>query len=323
MSRAAAILAVLLAIATAAPVLAASPVATCRRECKQTARTCKASSRDIFRSAKTDCRAAADRRSCTRTAKTSFRGWKQSCRSALRECKQCCREGGRGAGSCAGGVNDPSIICPNALGGLAVYWDWLNAVFHPLARIPTPGVGWQLYGHPGYPLLGFLHPPGWTPFTIAAEQTVGVDLIRNDGAAVWRWFGTWGDVSAGPRALRDFEVSNALAFLGNPSPVNAVCLNEAQVSPAPGIVTAASNVALEAGPFTIFVVSVVTALEGLPGGQIFFNTAVAPTSQRDALVFDVFLPIHFQLFIGNTVQDRDLDGVPDSQDNFPDDPTRA
>lgn len=49
----------------------------------------------------------------------------------------------------------------------------------------------------------------------------------------------------------------------------------------------------------------------------------SPTAELDRLAFDVFLPIHFQLFVGKSVDDSDLDGVPDDQDNFPSDPTRS
>jgi len=311
--------------------LAQSATATCKRGCKDAKRACLASSRDIFRTAKADCAGVADRtakKSCRSAAKTSFRDWKGACATTFASCRSCCQTNPSAAGgTCSGTPGVPatetSQICPGARGGLAVYWDWLNGVFHPLAQVPTPDGVWPSFFHSGYPLLSFQYPPGWTPTQIAAEQTVGVNLFRNDGAAAWRWLGTWGDTSRGPRAWRDFELSSVLEYLGNPTGVRTICVNEGSQSPAPGLLTAASNIVVEAGDFTIFVVSINTSLDGLAGGQVFFNTVLVPTSQRDELVFSTFLPIHFQLFIGDTVEDRDLDGVPDGQDAAPDDPTRS
>lgn len=53
------------------------------------------------------------------------------------------------------------------------------------------------------------------------------------------------------------------------------------------------------------------------------SVSVAPTAEFDAVVFDTFLPISFQLLIINDeVRDSDADGYPDQQDQFPFDPTR-
>lgn len=105
--------------------------------------------------------------------------------------------------------------------------------------------------------------------------------------------------------------------------VSTLCVNEAQATLAPGITAAGSNIVLQAGAFTIVVVSRTTSLEGLGGGQIVVNTIFAPTQEFDQLSFGVFLPIHFQLFVGRSSNDSDGDGIPDDQDNFPSDPTRS
>jgi hypothetical protein len=47
-----------------------------------------------------------------------------------------------------------------------------------------------------------------------------------------------------------------------------------------------------AGAFTIITLARVTALDGLAGGQIIWNTIVMPTAERDQLVFGVYMPIH-------------------------------
>ncbi|MCW5890314.1 MAG: hypothetical protein KIT14_07150 [bacterium] len=304
----------------------ASAASECRRSCAASKRTCLRGAKGIFRSAKSQCALGTDRKPCVRRARTELQSFKQGCGTALRACRSCCAAGtGPAAAACAGPGTpvDTSSLCPEARGGLAAYWDWLNGVFHPLAQIPTAGLGWTPFQHTGYPLLGFLYPPGWSPFQLAAEQSVGVELYRGDGAAVWRFYGTWGDVSRGVRSLRDAEVGGALQYLGNPGPVRTVCVNEAQATLAPGIFAAGSNIAVEAGAFTVITIARTTMMDGLAGGQVIWNTIVVPTAELDRLVFDVFLPIHFQLFVGRSTQDSDLDGVPDSIDAAPGDPTRS
>jgi hypothetical protein len=321
----------MLVLVSTASALAASPAAECRKACGADKKSCVAGSKALFRAAKAGCSTATDRKACTKESRGEFRAFKQSCGAALKSCRSCCSTTGAiTAAACTGGGPgspgsplDTSTLCPEARGGLAAYWDWLNGEFHPLAQIPSAGLGWVPYQHTGYPLLGFLHPPGWTPEQLAAEQTVGVNLIRNDGAAAWRFLGTWTDVSQGIRALRDADVSLALGFAGNPGPVRTVCVNEGQATLAPGIFASGSNIALQAGAFTIIVIARATVMEGLGGGQVIWNTIVAPTAELDQLAFGVFLPIHFQLFVGQSTQDSDLDGVPDSTDAAPNDPTRS
>lgn len=322
--------AVLLILLTAAGALAASPAAECRKGCTAQKKSCVADSKVLFRAAKAGCATATDRKACVKASKGDFRAFKQACGATSKTCRSCCSSetGAITAAACTGPGSpgtpvDTSTLCPEARGGLAAYWDWLNGEFHPLAQIPTAGPGWIPYQHTGYPLLGFLHPADWTPFQIAAEQTVGVDLVRNDQRAVWRFLGTWTDVSPGARALRDADVSLALQFAGNPGPVRTVCVNEAQATLAPGIVASGSNIALQAGPVTIIVIARATVMEGLGGGQVIWNTIIAPTAELDQLAFGVFLPVHFQLFVGQSTQDSDLDGVPDSTDAAPNDPTRS
>ena len=85
---------------------------------------------------------------------------------------------------------------------MAAYWDWFNGVYHQLDRIPTPEGTWNQFFHPTYPLLSFLYPPTYTATTIAEGTTVGVDLVRNDGAGRWQTIALWGDVTPGASAWR-------------------------------------------------------------------------------------------------------------------------
>lgn len=317
----------LLLLVTAGTASAATPAAECRKSCSAAKRTCVAGAKDLFKSERTACKASVSktvRKSCTADAKGRFGSFKSSCGSAFQSCRSCCASTADPSCAATGGSPvDTSALCPGINGGLAAYWDWLNGVFHPLAQIPTAGAGWVPYQHPGYPLLGFLHPPDWTPTTIAAEQTVGVNLLRNDNNALWRELGTWGDASLGARAWRDAEINFILQQLNTSGPVTTVCVNEETATLAPGVTAQGSNIVLTVGALTMIVKASTTSVDGLSGGQILWNTIVAPTSEMSQLSFGVFLPIHFQLFVGSSTQDSDGDGVPDTQDNAPNDPTRS
>ena len=227
-----------------------------------------------------------------------------------------------------GGIseNERSQLCAQARGGLAVYWDWFNGTYHPLNQQPTPGPGWSQYFHPTYPLLQFLHPPNYTATTITVPigQIVhGVDVARNDGQAVWHWIGVYGDVSPGNQAWLDFHLGAVMQELGAAGTPRTVCTNQATGSPAPGIFISYMSRAVEVDGFTIVVAAMLTAVEGVNGGQIWLGTAAAPTNQFTREVEETFLPIHFQLFVGNNnIQDSDGDGFPDDEDDYPYDPSR-
>ena len=105
--------------------------------------------------------------------------------------------------------------------------------------------------------------------------------------------------------------------------MTTVCVNEETATLAAGVTAQGSNIILTTGNLTMIVKASTTTVEGLGGGQILWNTIVAPTAEIGQLSFDVFLPIHFQLFVGSSTQDSDGDGVPDTQDNAPNDPTRS
>jgi hypothetical protein len=165
---------------------------------------------------------------------------------------------------------------------------------------------------------------GWAPETIAAEQTVGVNLIRQDGRAVWRWLGTAVNGVANARQVRDLEVTQLIQFLGLSGNVETVCFNETSSVPAPGILLNNSNILIRVDGSTAVVGAQTSFIDGLPATQIGVQVAVGPTNEYDQLIFDVFLAIGFQLLYGNdTIMDSDGDGVIDSLDNFPFDPTRS
>ena len=117
-----------------------------------------------------------------------------------------CMDGGGGGG---GPPVDPipatttSSLCAGITGPTAVYWDMGNGIAVPLGFVPVPEAGWPFFVHPTYPALGFQHPPTWSATPSAGAQSVGVDLVRSDRRAAFRYLTTTGDPAIGARGHRD------------------------------------------------------------------------------------------------------------------------
>ncbi len=219
-----------------------------------------------------------------------------------------------------------SQLCQNVVGAEAILWDIANGIIRtdlPGGVPPTvSSIGGNFF-HPNYPPLSFIYPTGWTPETIAAQQTVGVNLIRQDTQAILRWVGASVNGLPNVRQIRDLEVNQLIQFLQAEGNVQSVCVHETTTTPAPGISLNFSSIFIRVGGYTALVTAQVTELGGLPSSQVGVQVAAGPSNEYDRLIFDVYLAIGFQLLYGReTIQDSDGDGVQDSIDRFPFDPTR-
>jgi hypothetical protein len=200
----------------------------------------------------------------------------------------------------------------------------MRGVFHPLPEQPLPGEDWVLYQHPDAPLLGFFHPPDYTGYDFTGPQTVGVDLVRNDGQVVWTYLQTWGDASTSAQDYAAMHIDRLREQVQTDAPFDALCADDQQGVPAAGVAVSGAARAGTAGTFAVVAVVNVTVVDGLEGAGLAFGNGIGPADEYDALVLDVFLPIHFQLFIdGGSIQDTDGDGVADENDAFPYDPERS
>lgn len=223
-----------------------------------------------------------------------------------------------------------SNICTNVTGPEAVYWDVRNGI--PRGDLPggvptikNPG---GTFGHPGFPLLGFQYPVGWTPETLTdpTGTTVGVNLIRNDNAAIYRYVSYQAQGFVAIDDVRAFEINTMLDFFGNPGAVQVECRNDTTDNSLGNIVRAASTRFIRAGTLSAMVNVNLTYVDGLPTTFIAVQITAGPTAEHDALIVDTFLPIDWQMLIkpGDSAldKDRDGDGVNDVNDRFPDDPTK-
>lgn len=236
-----------------------------------------------------------------------------------------------GLAACKDGPLDPtanltSQLCPELRGAEALYWDIMNGV--PRGDIPggvptiqTPG---GTYIHPGVPLLGFTYPAGYTPQTDLTQNAIGVNVVRNDNQAIWRYTQIATFTPVRSRDVLNAEVNSVLSFLGGTSDqIQVVCFNEGTPpasSLAAGISVEFSNAFIRFNGFSSVVTASVTfTASGLI--SITIQKTAAPTAQYAAEIMGSFLPINYQLlFTGGGDPDSDGDGVPDSRDQCPNTP---
>lgn len=233
--------------------------------------------------------------------------------------------GGGDAGGPVSAAGATSTLCPGLTGGEAILWDSYNGVIRTDSVLPPPLPTGGTYFHSSFPLLGFVYPPGWVPAEISSATEVGVNLLRGDNQAIWRYYTATVNGVPNPRTVRDFEISTMLAFFGiNANEVANVCFNEDVVTQGGGIQTAFSNVLIRARNHSAVIAAYVTPFPGLPSSSVHVRLVAAPTAEFSARCIDSFLAIDWQLLIGDSrnLFDRDGDGWRDGVDNFPDDPTR-
>ncbi len=218
-----------------------------------------------------------------------------------------------------------SSICSEVTGAKAIFWDIENGI--PRGDLPggiptikNPG---GTYGFTDFPLLGFQYPAGWTPNSITGFQTVGVNLVRQDGNGLWRYlsYPVSGFVTA--QQLRDFEIEQMYQNLGLSGNYQVICTNAGTVTPATGISQSYSNILLSVGGFTALIAANTTIVDGLNTTNTNVKVSIAPINEFDAHIFDVFLAIEFQLLYRDSATDSDGDGIIDDLDNFPLDPTKT
>ena len=178
--------------------------------------------------------------------------------------------------------------------GVALLWDMTHSVFAGVPfvppELPLPGDNWVLYQHPAWPLLTFLHPPDWRPMNIADVHTVGVDLIREDGTAVWQYLGA---PSQGHTAREWVEASLRAVFdLAPQAPLEVLCESEL---PAVGVLQNTSVLVVSVEPYLAFALAA-TVSDGLTN-SVFYRAFIGPAPEFTTLTDEVFLPIEWQLLI--------------------------
>jgi hypothetical protein len=232
------------------------------------------------------------------------------------------------SGSNQSAASATSNLCPNVTGTEAILWDLYNGVIRTDVSVlppPVPAPGGS-YSNPVFPLLGFIYPDGWAPTTTSGGfQQVGVNLIRQDQQAIWRQDTQVINGVIPARDLRNIEIDQLLAFLGQPeAQAQTVCVNEGSGDAGGGIIVWFSNIMLRVGNHTAVIAASVTPLPGLPTSSVRSKVLASPTAEFPTRAIDTFLAIDWQMLIGDSSNlfDRDGDGWLDGVDEFPDDPNR-
>lgn len=236
----------------------------------------------------------------------------------------CSKDDGPGDGGNLEAVR--SQICSNVSGPTGAYWDYSHGLPIPLTQIPLVQNPGQRFIHSQHPLLGFTLPQGYTATEVTNPQTgtLGVNVLRNDNAVVWRYVPisqTNGQVAI--NSVMANEINQMLAFYGINSAPEVVCTTTGVESGGTFISQFGARL-VRFGGITGLVWANVHFSPSLGVTFIAVSVSAAPTNEFDREVVDTFLPISWQLLVdldrGNDVEDKDNDGVPsnvDPDDNNP------
>jgi len=221
-------------------------------------------------------------------------------------------------------ANRPSS-CNNANGYTGVYWDMVNTRPTGLSSvfvIPGPT---KIYQHP-FPALSFEIPSNFVGHTIPGSGVIGVDIIRNDNAVLYRYL---------PNALIPGAIPSSNIILDQ---VNSVLLPFYGFNGAPELLCETNQSTVFEGLPIEFrarmfrfngVIGVVWVRTIFVAGStgISISIASAPENEFENQVTNTFLPFIFQLYVndGGNIIDNDNDGftvLEDPDDNDPDVPVK-
>lgn len=220
-------------------------------------------------------------------------------------------------------ANFQSQLCPNVSGPTAAYWDKTHGIQPPLNQPSILKATSGQFIHSQHPYLGFPVPQGYTATEARDAQTLplGVNVIRNDNAAVWRYV----PLSTYPQ---NFSTNDVIAkeinlmfdFYNFNGDFEVLC-SETQTTNLSGINRIFTSRLIKFGNITGLVYVALIVSQGLPHSVSSYISA-GPTNEHDNLVMDIFLPLNAQLLVNDrdTLSDRDGDGTPDVFDSEPDNP---
>lgn len=218
--------------------------------------------------------------------------------------------------------------CPQVPAGpISAYWEYAKGNPLPLNRVPilqNPQV--SAFIHNQYTPFQIIPPQGYTAREYLNQNTapLGVNIIRNDGAVVWRYvpISTY-PINFSPDNVIDTEVTNVTnAFGVNINNATLMCEAVPKVFQENGITRVFRSRMIQFGNTIALVWVNITAVEGLPTLSVASSVSVAPANEFNNTVMEIFLPLSFQLLINDkgTLSDRDRDGTPDIYDREPDNP---
>ncbi len=211
-------------------------------------------------------------------------------------------------------------------GAKAAYWDNAKGIPLPLTQVPLLDNIQGQFIHPQYPALGFPMPQGYNSIPIFDQTsgTIGVDVRRNDNAAIWTYVPTTS--FTGNFTITDavtIAVNKMFADMGyNGNDFEVECSETIPVNLGGGVSRIYSARLINFGNFTGQTYAILTTVQGLGGiTYVSIATSAGLTNEYNSLVRDIFLPLNFQLLVNDGGElDSDLDGTPDVDDAAPNNP---
>lgn len=221
--------------------------------------------------------------------------------------------------------NFTSQICNGITGPTAIYWDYANGIPAPLTQIPILKNTSGQFIHSQLPYIGFPMPQGFTAIEVnnPQTQTLGVNVIRNDNAVVWRYVPTSNfPANSSVNDIIATEINSMFSFYGFNGNFDVLCSETKSVNQTGNIITTFSGRLIRFGNFTGLVWINVTQVQGLANFFVSTSVSSGPTNEYNNLVMETFLPLSFQLLVTDrdNLSDRDGDGTPDIYDREPDNP---
>jgi len=219
-----------------------------------------------------------------------------------------CSESDDGDGSID--LSNRQSSCENAVGIAGAYWDFSNAIPVPLNGppiIPNPG---SQFIHSQLPLLGFIIPDNYNAFEITNPQTaaLGVDVIRNDNNAIFRWIPNSFILQPIPsQSVIANEINGLFNFYGFNGTPEVIC-SEFKQEVFAGIPREFNARLLRFNGRIAQVWVITTYVAG--GTAMAISVITAPEEQYENEIMNTFWPINYQLYVddrGNII-DQDEDG---------------
>lgn len=185
----------------------------------------------------------------------------------------------------------------------------------PSQVAPLPG--WISYMHPAFPDINFVHPASWPARTLQSAQSVGVRFSARDGSGVWEsHHQTVFGQQITPSQVAQYAARNLLGSGGR-----VICSASLGASgPVQGYFWAVSDGS------RIAVAEGLVSYDPTSGMPILasYHAMISPAPQFAKVAREVYLRLIMQLFrSGGGDPDSDGDGVNDSKDKHPNDPSKS
>ncbi|GGD24660.1 hypothetical protein [Hyunsoonleella pacifica] len=220
--------------------------------------------------------------------------------------------------------------CPELpIGPTSAYWEYAKGNPIPLNQLPVlqnPQAAFS-YAHSNrnLPPLTLTPPQGYQAIDYINPNTnpFGVNMIRNDGAVVWRYvpISTY-PVNFSDSNILDTEVNNVTSAFGFNGNYNVLCEATPIVFSENGITRIFRARMIEFNNTIALIWIAATYVESLFTVSVASSVSAGPSNEYASLVMDIFLPMSFQLYPSGSspLSDRDNDGTPDIFDPEPDNP---